>query len=654
MLKERYLALRSGSRAVARAGGLVLAACLISGSAFGTTDPPSTVSQPSSKTGAAHTPKKRSPQAQRAVASHDTAKVAAHGTPAKRTAANPPADEVAALKQQLTHQEELIAAQQKQISSLVDAMQEQKELLEKTLHAAPERAANNTAKTQSSSFPSLGDVASLQPVVPLPGTATNGVSTTLLDLSVLPASSQPASTASAQNAQAEQPVPAYQQRVDQLSKAVDNLSQGIAGFHFSGDLRLRSDNIWRSANADGAAEQNLRGRMRARLNIDRGIGDQLTAHLQIGSGNFDNPLTDDTDFGGSATPGPIFLREAWINYHPNSIVNLQGGRMYDVFQDGTRFMWDEDVRFDGFQESVGVSPADNVLGVTRVDVRAGQYVLTNPNVQVLPSASACTSTPQTITSLPATITTPATLPAACAYLSAGYSPGENVRAADMFDQGVFIKGTIDPAWSHYFYSDFVAYRNPDQIALASTSAGLPVLVNTIPGVTLATTLPGTGNALTKSGGGIYSADGFQIVHVAYRITYDGAKLKGESFPVFLDAQASRNVGTSYLRNAWMATIDAGKIEKAGDVRFQYAYGEKDANSMISQYTDDQFGTNSGVNVRTHAIRFDVGLSRYMQWQNIFYIQNPISGNDAAKHFFVPVPLGVNTQYRAQSSIMVTF
>jgi hypothetical protein len=104
----------------------------------------------------------------------------------------------------------------------------------------------------------------------------------------------------------------------------------------------------------------------------------------------------------------------------------------------------------------------------------------------------------------------------------------------------------------------------------------------------------------------------------------------------------------------MATLDAGNIKKAGDVRFQYAYAEKDANSMISQYTDDQLGTNSGVNIRTHAFRFDVGLTHYLQWQNILYIQNPISGSDKARNFYVPVPLGVNTQYRATSSLFVTF
>jgi Putative porin len=594
------------------------------------------------KSGAApgHSARSGSGTAARSVSRRAAQKVPA----AKPDAA---AQEVALLKEQLAGQQELLAAQQQQISKLMVSMAEQKQLLEHSLQSSQSSSAPpEGARPAALQPPSLGQVASLQPMIPS-GSAADAVLS----------SAAPAITAPATSQQVVQggPPEGYQRRVDQLNKAVENLSLGVAGFRFSGDFRVRSDNIWRSADADGGAEQNIRGRYRARFNIDRTVGSQVSAHLQLGSGNFDNPLTDDTDFGASATRGPIFLSEAWVNFHPNSTVNLQAGRMYDVFQDGTRFMWDEDVRFDGAQESVGASPADNPLGITRIDFRAGQYVLTNPNIQVLPSAKACTpAPPQTITTLPTTITTPPTLPAACAYLAAGYSPGENVRSADMFDQGFFIKGRIKPGWSQYFYTDYLAFRNQNQIALASTSAGLPVLVNNILGVTLAATLPGTGSATTTPGGGIYSASHFDIGHLAYRLTYDGGRLRGEAFPVFIDVQGSRNLGTSFLRNAWMATLNAGDIQRAGDVRFQYAYGEKDANSMISQYTDDQFGTNSGVNVRTHAFRFDVGLTRFLQWQNIFYIQNPISGNDPARHFYVPVPLGVNTQYRATSSLFVNF
>ena len=285
---------------------------------------------------------------------------------------------------------------------------------------------------------------------------------------------------------------------------------------------------------------------------------------------------------------------------------------------------------------------------------SGQYILTNPNIQVLPSLKQCSPPTQTITSLPATITPPTTLPAACVYLQAGYKPGENVRAADLFDQGFFIKGRIKPGWSHYLYSNVALFRNPDQIALTSTTAGLPVLVNPVEGVALNGPLTGTGSATTMPGGGIYTADHYQVGHVAYRITKEGWMFHNEEFPVFLDLHASRNFGTSFQRNAWMATLNAGQIRKRGDLRFLYLYAVKDANSMISQFTDDHLGTNSGVNIRVHSFRVDVGLAPFLQWQNIFYIQNEISPNNPAKHFYVPVQEGAATQYRFESSIFANF
>jgi hypothetical protein len=597
-------------------------------------------------------------------------------------------DEIAALRERLDRQEQLLAAQQQQIAKLIAAVDELKGLPDRSLLIADEAGvgahdhallrlvsykpdpAPKEKERAVISYPpdpppalkgqeplaslpaAVPDVAEFFHVPPLASPQTlmppNMASLALAAAPVPQASASPSPQATQNQTQP------YTTRLDTLAKQVEGISRGIAGFRFSGDLRLRGDGIFRSSNAIAGPEQNVRGRYRARLNFDKGIDKQLAVHFQLGSGRFDNALTDDTDMGGGAVRGPIFLSEAWLNYHPNSSLSFQGGKMYDVFQDGSRFLWDEDVRFNGFQQSVGTSPGDNPLGITRIDFMAGQYILTNPNMQVLPTAKQCTVPTQVITSLPATIVTPATLPAACAYLQAGYKPGENVRAADLFDQGFFLKGRIKTGWSHYLYSNMALFRNPDQIALTSITAGFPVVVDPTIGVTLNGPLTGTGSATTIPGGGIYSASHYQVGHVAYRITKEGWMFRNEEFPVFLDLHASRNFGTSYQRNAWMATLNAGQIKKAGDVRFLYFYAVKDANSMISQFTDDHLGTNSGVNVRVHSMRVDVGLARFLQWQNIFYIQNEISRNNPARHFFVPVQEGAATQYRFESSVLANF
>ncbi len=578
--------------------------------------------------------------------------------PSTRAAVARKDDVIASLQERLQRQEKLLAAQQEQISRLVATMDELMSSLKVAHHVAEPLPAHPSpqvtlphaevaAVLATSTAPKatagrevldLNLFASLEPPVlsPFADLAAPGFTPTASGVTP-PAPSTTSSPVPSQAA-LNQTQP-YTTRLDTLSREVEGISKGVAGFKFSGDFRLRADGIFRSSDAAAGPEQDMRGRYRARLNFDKGIDQQLSTHFQLGSGRFDNAITDDTDFGGGATRGPIFLTEAWMDYHPNSTVSLRGGKMPEVFQDFTRFMWDEDVRFNGGQESIGKSLGENPLGITRITLRAGQYVLTNPNIQVLPSATQCAASPA---------------PASCAYLQAGYTPGENVRASDLFDEGVFVDGKIQPGWSQYLFGNFVSYRNADQIALGSTSAGYGVFASSQLGVTLPGPLTGTGSATTLPGGGIYTAHQYQIGHLAYRITKEGLRSHREEFPVFLDLQASRNFGTSFLRNAWGATLNVGEIKKAGDVRFLYFYVVKDANSLVSEFTDDQVGTQTGVNIRTHALRFDIGLTKYLQWQNIVYVQNEISSNDPARHFYVPIQEGAGTQFRVQSSLFANF
>jgi len=644
-----------------------------------------------SASGAIKAPQQR--PVRKMVSSSKTVASGQHTPRPRVTARNEYRDEIAALRQRLDHQEQLLAAQQQQIEKLAATVDELKGQPNRSLlladatgagahdHALlgqtpnryllasyepdpaprtdpvvspqarpPELEGGKPLASPPAAAPAVGEVfhtapfASPQALVP----------TNMASLAPAAGLDPKVSSSAASSQVAQDQTQPYVSRLETLSRQVEGISQNVAGFRFSGDLRLRGDGVFRSSDKIAGPEQNVRGQYRARLNLDKGIDKQLNVHFQLGSGRFDNPLTDDTDMGGGAVRGPIFLTEAWANYHPSSSLSFQGGKMPEVFQDGSRFLWDEDVRFDGFQQSVGTSPGDNPLGITRVDLMAGQYILTNPNIQVLPTLKQCTVPTQTITSLPATITTPAALPAACAFLQAGYQPGENVRAADMSDEGVFLKGRIKSGWTHYMYTNMALFRNPNQIALMSTSEGLPALVNPVVGSVLNGPLTGTGSATTIAGGGIYTADHYQVAHLAYRITKEGWMLGKEEFPVFLDLHASRNVGTSFQRNAWMATLNAGQIKKRGDVRFLYFYAVKEANSMISQFTDDRLGTNIGVNVRTHSIRMDVGLASFLQWQNLFYIQNEISPNDPARHFYVPIQEGAATQYRFESDIFVNF
>src|SRR5215470_11360062 len=59
---------------------------------------------------------------------------------------------------------------------------------------------------------------------------------------------------------------------------------------------------------------------------------------------------------------------------------------------------------------------------------------------------------------------------------------------------------------------------------------------------------------------------------------------------------------------WPA-VQVGKVAKRGDMAFYYIYATKGENSMISQVTDDDLGTGTGVNLRTNHFGLDYGLAK---------------------------------------------
>jgi hypothetical protein len=549
----------------------------------------------------------------RAAAKPVSSKAAPPGK-AKAVPASDNSDEVTLLKQQL-------ALQQKQIERLSLALEDQKRMLEQVLQ-------NPQASTQQA--PNLGQVASLQPEVPRGKGESQSQAATL---------ALPATPAGAADPVTQEQMQGYTKKVDQLDKTVGALNKGLAGFKFSGDFRLRSDNVFRSANSVAGPQQNIRGRYRLRFNVDRAVNDQTDVHLQLGSGTFNSPLTFDSDFNGSVARGPIFLSEAWGVYHPNKNFGFRGGRMSEVFADNARFLIDDDVRLDGFQEIAKAQTTSGSLGKVTFEVRAAQYIFTNPNVQVLPTAAQCSG---------------ANPPAQCAYVAAGFEPGQKVPSTNLFDQGFVVTASTSDNVTHQVTANFELWRNPNSIQLASLASGFPLLANSFYGVILAGPIGGAGNGTTTKGGAIFTADNFHIGQVVYRLDYRGWKTHRQGFPVSLELHAAKNFGADFYDNTLMGQISAGETKKFGDVAFKYGFFYKQANSMISQLTDDDVGTGTGVNLRTHMIRFDIGLNKLMAWQNLLFIQNELAGNDPARNFYVNVVKGTGTQYRLQSQLQFTF
>ena len=179
--------------------------------------------------------------------------------------------------------------------------------------------------------------------------------------------------------------------------------------------------------------------------------------------------------------------------------------MQDIFADNSRFLFDDDIRFNGFNERYTASFKPNGAYLSSLELRAGQYILSTPNVAVIQPNSPLAR--------------------------AGEVVGTAGRSATLFHQGLLVNQTFNKRWSSQVGGDIQLYRHPNQIQLASTTDGLVLLVQPGLGIALSGPLPGTGNATTTPGGVMYTAPGFQVARLTYR-----SELRG------LHAQRSRLSG----------------------------------------------------------------------------------------------------------------
>ena len=304
---------------------------------------------------------------------------------------------------------------------------------------------------------------------------------------------------------------------DRIKKLEERVTK-FGPFRFSGDFRLRFDGTFRRAEPNPPAgfaplthAQNVRARYRLRFNFDTDISPQLSFHGQLSTGNLSSVTSGDQDFGGIGIKQPFMLSEAWIDYHPTKNVQLMAGRLPSVFADNSRFLFDDDTRFNGFNEKYVFNFKNNGLYVSSLELRAGQYILSNPNVAIVTPGSPLAQ--------------------------AGAVIGSTGRSANLFDQGLLVNQKYNDRWSSQWGGNLQLYRNPNQIQLASTANGVALIVQNGIGIALSGPVAGTGNATTTPGGAIYTARNFQIARLTYRLNWAGFQKGGHDYPVTFNFQA---------------------------------------------------------------------------------------------------------------------
>ena len=436
-------------------------------------------------------------------------------------------------------------------------------------------------------------------------------------------------------ASTEAPAPAEPQAptVEQRLAKVEGQVIKIGPVRVSGDFRLRFDGIFRSATTppDPPLEhvQSARGRYRFRLNFDTDIHPNLSFHAQLATGPPNIPVSTNQDFTSITARPPFSISEVWVEYRPTKSLQLQGGRVQGVFADNSRFLFDDDIRFNGFNERYVHNFKPNGAYLSNLELRAGQYIFSNPNVAVIQPNSPLAR--------------------------AGDVVGTTGRSAMLFHQGLLANQTFNKRWTSQMGADIQLYRHPNHIQLASTQEGLVLLVQPGLGIALSGPLAGTGTATTAPGGAMYTARGFQILRLTYRLNYTGFTRGDHAFPITFNVQLARNVATGLNeRDAMLTALQVGRITKRADTAFLYVFAIKGANALISQLTDDDLGTGTGVNIRTHHFRFEYGISRKVTFQTLFFVQNSLRRSGQYPNFFVPVGDFAPVTYRVQPQIVFSF
>jgi hypothetical protein len=410
--------------------------------------------------------------------------------------------------------------------------------------------------------------------------------------------------------------------------------QNAGRFAVNGQFRLFFDSITRPAGGDAPRVSNIRGRYLVHVDVDAKLHRALSLHTRLSTGPLNNPLTDIQDFGGGLVKHSLMLAEAYVDYHPNANLRFQGGRVDNPFNDKTAFLFDQDARFNGTTELFTLPK----IGGTRIQLMAGQYTFTNPNFPEI---------------LPGNPSTGATATPSQGFLAAGAVPGTQPRASQLFHQGVMIQSDSSGAFTQQAGFDLQLYRNPNQLRLMSTPGGIFLIGSSI-GINPSSPVPSSGNATTTPGGAELTAPAYRIGHVSYTLAHRGVSMFDHSVPVSVNLQLARNFVGASDRNAFAIIGSAGRSRERGDVRVQYGFYRKQANSLIGEVTENDIGIGGDVNMQANAVRIEYTLHRGILFANNFITTKWLKDSNPQAHFFVPLGASVPLQFRYQGMLIFRF
>jgi hypothetical protein len=138
----------------------------------------------------------------------------------------------------------------------------------------------------------------------------------------------------------------------------------------SGDLRVRHESIYEqdlypvdsTRKEKGHKPDRHRDRFRFRLQAKAVIHPKLDAYGRIASGS-GNPKSGTQDMGGGTVPKPLWVDNAYFDYHPYKGTSLKMGKFAVPFE-GTNLAWGGDLSVEGAALNIKqtLGPRTRVLG----------------------------------------------------------------------------------------------------------------------------------------------------------------------------------------------------------------------------------------------------------------------------------------------------
>jgi Putative porin len=377
---------------------------------------------------------------------------------------------------------------------------------------------------------------------------------------------------------------AIRQEVNQPAKKDSKPKSGTAGWItnvvFSGDFRLRVDQLWPETSL--TSPERLRFRMRLRFGAVWQATDWATIGARLGSGDArssgddGNPNSNNQTFTHFFSKKPLYLDAAYVTLRPPEAdwISLTGGKMNKLIWEpafNSPTIYDPDLTPEGAVEQLQFKFGPS--GAFQAFANAGEFVLDE--------------------------------------LSG------STRDAYLFDAQAGITANL--------------FGEPKSPALKTTLAGGYLLTQNLQGIPVA---DGSGNKGNLSNGTNYIAN-FNVVYgrgeVAWKIC--SQPFLGTPARLTFSGEYDRNLEQAYKSagdqtTAWGAQIMFGQAAKKGQWQVAYQYKHVEADAVLDSLTDDDFG---GTDRKGHVIKAAYNIRDWWQLGTTAFITQKISDRANSGH-----------------------